>query len=79
MKYERIMIRYGELTLKGKNKNTFIDTLANNIHQAFTDMPNLKYEKQYDRFYLKFAEDANIREIENRLKQIPGIHKSRSG
>ena len=51
MQYESIMVRYGELTLKGKNKKVFIDTLANNIRQSLNDMKELKFEKQYDRFY----------------------------
>lgn len=74
MQYDSIMIRYGELTLKGKNKKTFIDTLANNIRQSLADMKELKFEKQYDRFYVHIQENSNLEEIILRLKSIPGIH-----
>ena len=30
-KYDHILIRYGELSLKGKNRNTFIKQLHENI------------------------------------------------
>lgn len=37
--YDHILIRYGELSLKGKNQKTFIKTLANNIRrQIFRDI-----------------------------------------
>ena len=54
MQYDSIMVRYGELTLKGKNKKVFIDTLSNNIKQSLNDMKELVFEKQYDRFYIHF-------------------------
>ena len=31
MKYEKILIRFGELSLKGNNKMTFVRKLASNI------------------------------------------------
>ena len=74
MQYESIMVRYGELTLKGKNKKVFIDTLSNNIRQSLNDMKELKFEKQYDRFYIHLDMFSDIDEIFSRLSKIPGIH-----
>lgn len=74
MQYDVIMVRYGELTLKGKNKRSFIDTLANNIYLSFADMKELSFEKQYDRFYIKLQTSSDIDEIVKRLSKIPGIH-----
>ena len=74
MNYDSIMVRYGELSLKGKNKKTFIDTLSNNIRFSLADMKELKFEKQYDRFYVKLSEVSDVDEILNRFKKIPGIH-----
>ena len=34
--YDHIMVRFGELNTKGKNKKEFIRTLAVNIHNAFS-------------------------------------------
>ncbi|MCI5745469.1 MAG: tRNA 4-thiouridine(8) synthase ThiI [Erysipelotrichaceae bacterium] len=74
MKYDSIMVRYGELTLKGKNKKSFIDTLDHNIRMSLNDMKSIKFEKQYDRFYIHLHNDDNEQEIIHRLKNIPGIH-----
>lgn len=74
MNYDSIMVRYGELTLKGKNRKNFIDTLSTNIKMSLADMKELKFEKQYDRFYVKLDDFSDVDEILNRLKMIPGIH-----
>ena len=74
MLFDYIMVRYGELSLKGKNKKYFINTLANNICNALKDINGLKFDKQFDRFYIKLASEDDIEEIINRLKYISGIH-----
>ena len=74
MQYDSIMVRYGELSLKGKNKRFFINTLSNNIKMSLADMKELSFEKQHDRFYIKLDEFSDIDEILFRLKGIPGIH-----
>ncbi len=73
MKYDSIMVRYGELYLKGKNKSVFIDTLANNIRKSFNDINDLKFIKQHDRFYINLSASSPIEEIITRLQMIPGI------
>ena len=74
MQYDSIMVRYGELSLKGKNKRFFINTLSNNIKMSLADMKELSFEKQHDRFYIKLDEFSDVDEILFRLKGIPGIH-----
>ena len=74
MQYDSIMVRYGELTLKGKNKKVFINTLADNIRQSLNDMKELVFEKQYDRFYIHLDMFSDLDEIFSRLEKIPGIH-----
>ena len=51
MKYNQIMVRFGELSTKGKNKKDFIHTLAINIKNALRDFPNLGFQVQYDHSY----------------------------
>ena len=46
--YEYILVRYGELTTKGKNKNEFIKKLANNMKLALSNYPNLVFERTRD-------------------------------
>jgi len=74
MKYDSIMVRYGELTLKGKNKKVFIDTLANNIILSLKDISGIKFDKQFDRFYIRLVDCDEEDEILARLAKIPGIH-----
>ena len=35
--YSEIMVRYGELSTKGKNRMRFVNKLRNNIKDAITD------------------------------------------
>ena len=37
MQYDEVMIRYGELSTKGKNKRIFISKLAQNVKFALQD------------------------------------------
>lgn len=74
MLYNFIMVRYGELTLKGKNRRIFIDYLASNIKKALFDMKELKFDKQYDHLYIEITPISDIDEILSRLKSISGIH-----
>ena len=41
MQYTEIMVRYGELSTKGKNRRNFIDRLGFNVRQAMHDFPEL--------------------------------------
>ena len=70
MKY--ILIRYGELTLKGKNRKEFERILFNNIQKQTKGLVE-KYKKDHNRIYLEIL-DYNSEEIFKILKKIPGIH-----
>ncbi|MHA3786412.1 tRNA uracil 4-sulfurtransferase ThiI [Mycoplasma sp. VS30B] len=50
--YSKILIRYGELVLKKKNRKTFINTLANNIKHIVGEAPQV----EFDRMYLTYSE-----------------------
>lgn len=50
--YENILIRYGELSTKGKNKKDFIRRLADNMKQALADFPDLTLERTRDHIYV---------------------------
>lgn len=52
MKYTEIMVRYGELSTKGKNRNTFINRLASNVKKSLVDFPNVKVKAERDRMHL---------------------------
>ena len=52
MEYKYIMIRYGEIGTKGKNKKQFISCLYNNIKNALKQIKNVKVYNKYDRLYV---------------------------
>ena len=66
-----ILIKYGELTTKGANRNLFINILYNNIKKALKNY-NVKIVKNRVRMFIE-TED-NLDEIANILKNIFGIH-----
>ncbi|MDL2212008.1 tRNA 4-thiouridine(8) synthase ThiI [Erysipelotrichaceae bacterium OttesenSCG-928-M19] len=67
-----ILIRYGELSTKGKNRKFFINRLEGNIKKKLSKYSEIKIRSQRDRMYLSFSEyDAN--EILQQLKDVFGI------
>ena len=42
-RYNHILIRYGELSLKGKNRNNFIKALYDNVRKALKAFPTLEF------------------------------------
>ncbi|QFF99713.1 tRNA 4-thiouridine(8) synthase ThiI [Psychrobacillus glaciei] len=73
MKWEKILVRYGELSTKGKNRKTFITQLRNNIKFSFIDLPNFKMTAERDRMFLTSKDDAEIQQLIERLPKIFGI------
>lgn len=49
MTFDDIIIRYGELSLKGKNRNMFIENLQSHIQQKLQTFPDVKLERAFDR------------------------------
>ncbi|MET3697264.1 thiamine biosynthesis protein ThiI [Bacillus oleivorans] len=72
MNYDRILIRYGELSTKGRNRKAFISQLKQNIRWAFQDFQDLKIEAHRDRAHI-LLNGANETAVINRLKGIFGI------
>lgn len=52
LRYEYILVRFGELSTKGKNKKDFIKRLAVNMQQALKDYPDLRFERTRDHVYI---------------------------
>ncbi len=67
---KRILIRYGDLTLKGKNKKKFIDTAIRRIKERLGEKAS--YTPNHDRLYVDVDVDDEARVI-NILKKIPGL------
>ncbi|WP_099351975.1 tRNA uracil 4-sulfurtransferase ThiI [Fredinandcohnia onubensis] len=72
MEYDHILIRFGEITTKGRNRNHFINKLTNNIKRKLTDYKGLTFEKTRDRIYIKLNGEPHEGIVEV-LKNIIGI------
>lgn len=70
--YDEIMVRYGELSTKGKNRGYFINRLAKNIREVLADMPELKITAVRDRAHIELN-GADYAEVSNRLTKVFGI------
>ena len=72
MKYDHIMVRFGELSTKGKNKNEFIKVLAKNIKGALSDFEGIEIISRFDHIYVKLNDNEPDKIIEI-LQDVSGI------
>ncbi|WP_407857705.1 tRNA uracil 4-sulfurtransferase ThiI [Enterococcus hailinensis] len=72
MQYTEIMVRYGELSTKGKNRRSFIMRLARNVRGALAEFPNLKIHADRDRMHILLnGEDSQL--VLPKLEKVFGI------
>ncbi len=71
MNYDQVLIRFGDLMLKGKNRNTFINQVVRLIRQNIKDL-NVEMNKTHDRVYLTINDTSKDLIIE-RLMRVSGI------
>lgn len=72
MNYSEIMIRYGELSTKGKNKMRFVNKLRNNIKHVLSVYPEVTVYFDRDRGHV-YLNGADYQEVSASLKKIFGI------
>ncbi|MEC1627401.1 tRNA 4-thiouridine(8) synthase ThiI [Bacillus mojavensis] len=72
MNYDHILIRFGEISTKGKNRKSFIERLKQNIRLVLKDYPTLKYFSNRDRMTITLnGVDPEV--LFPHLKQVFGI------
>ncbi|MBS4976532.1 MAG: tRNA 4-thiouridine(8) synthase ThiI [Eubacterium sp.] len=72
MTYDHILVRFGELSTKGKNRKDFIKRLLTNVKNALRDFNELTYERTHDRMYIMLnGEDHEA--VAKHLQQVFGI------
>ncbi|MBP3851032.1 MAG: tRNA 4-thiouridine(8) synthase ThiI, partial [Erysipelotrichaceae bacterium] len=71
-RYDHILIRYGELSLKGKNRNKFIKALYDNVRKALKNFEGLEYERQHDRMYI-YLHQEDPEQVKDVLSKVFGI------
>ena len=72
MEYSEIMVRYGELSTKGKNKKDFIKQLGHNVRKALSSFAGLEVRAQHDRLHVTLN-GADSTAVMDRLKGVFGI------
>ncbi len=72
MQYDRILIRYGEMTTKGKNLHRFINALKENIQLKLKNYPKITIEKTRDRMSVNLNGENHL-EIMDQLETVFGI------
>lgn len=66
-----MLIKYGEISLKGKNRSKFEDILLQNIRQALRGLPPRRSGKTYGRMFVELQNDAD--RVMERLSRVFGI------
>ncbi len=70
---EIILVKYGEIALKGLNKSTFEDMLQRNIKRRLKKLGTFEFFRRQSTIYITPPEDADIDEVTARLQKIFGI------
>lgn len=73
MIFKEILIRYGELSTKGRNKKDFINRLRENIRYSFSDIGPLKIRAERDRMFIPIENEGKYEQLMNRLPEVFGI------
>ncbi len=73
MNFDRILIRYGEMALKGKKRNHFESILQRNLKTKLKNFPNTHIKKTRDRMYVLLnGEDPS--QVMGKCREVFGIH-----
>ena len=72
MQYSEIMVRYGELSTKGKNRMRFINKLKRNIQAVLSVYPQVHVKADRDRTHV-YLHGTDYQPVAESLKQIFGI------
>ncbi len=68
-----ILLRYGEIFLKGKNRNLFEKKLIENIKKSLTGV-NYTFIRTQNRYYIEDYEECLQEEIIDRVTKVFGLH-----
>lgn len=72
MQYSEIMIHYGELSTKKKNRMRFINKLKNNMEHVLSIYPDVSVKTDRDRGHV-YLNGTDYHEVAESLKEIFGI------
>ena len=72
IKTDRILVRFGELSNKGKNRNLFVQQLIQNLKYQLSNYPDIRYRNQFDRIMIELN-GADSDEVLERARHVFGI------
>ena len=67
----KMLLRFGDLMLKGRNRKMFINKVRNHVKNKFTNS-GVELDFRHDRIYLDFNEEM-LSTVESKVNEIPGI------
>ena len=70
--YDHILVRYGELSTKGKNRKDLTNRLVRNIRTKLKKFENLTYEKHFDRLFIHLHGEDGLA-VSEYLKDVFGL------
>lgn len=73
MQFDHLLVRYGELTLKGTNRKMFVNQLKDNVKRALIPLRGYHLKGKRDRMYIELSPEADINEIIQRVSKVYGI------
>ena len=73
MQFDHLLVRYGELTLKGTNRKMFVNQLKDNVKRALIPLRGYHVKGKRDRMYIELYPEADINEIIQRVSKVYGI------
>ena len=73
MEANYILVRFGELTTKGKNRKLFTNRLLKNTKEILSEFKQLSYDLQHDRMYV-ILNGADYQPVCDKLKTVFGIY-----
>lgn len=69
--YTSLLVRYGEISLKGNNRPYFEDKLLDNMRRALGDLPPRRMRKTFGRVFVDLHDDLEA--VARRLQRVFGI------
>jgi thiamine biosynthesis protein ThiI len=67
-----IIVHFGELWLRGQNRNVYIKKLASNMREILYG-EDIRIDRLYDRFLIRLGRDADLESIKKKLGYVFGI------
>jgi len=67
-----IIVRFGEITVKGRNRTRFEELMLARVKEALASFVRLTYDKSYGRLYIRLNGESFDR-VADRLKDVFGI------